>query len=219
MGWLLVRPWLWTLPLLAQAALVAAVVLGGLAVGGLLWPGQTAEWYWPKAMASIGAGAASVALLWVLLAPVVCGWVFERLAQEVLRERGLASVPRGFLACTASAAVMTVATLPERLWWILISLAASVLGPFAPLVSAYGIARVATLDAFDIALSARDPDHRSRREGLDRHQADRRLGAIGAWALKLLLMPTGVGLLLWMPAVVCGAARRVADRVGERAAA
>ncbi len=211
LGWFLARPWLWWLPVLAQMALVAAVTMGGVTVGGALWPGQTSAWWWREALA-VGGGVVGGALLWLTLAPLVTALVLDRLAAEVLRERGIAAAPCPWHAAIGHALAMIARTLPSRLGWTGVMLLSGASGPLAPLLAGYCVSRLACLDAFDTALAAIDPRQGFRAEGLERHQADRIAGALGAQALKLLLALPVVGLLLWMPALVCGAALRVAER-------
>ncbi len=94
--------------------------------------------------------------------------------------------------------------------WLLASWASLFLPQPLPLiVGAIAQARIAVIDAVDIALAVRGVPG-SRRLALMRcHRTDMRVGATLAAVLNMALGLTVIGWLAWFPALVCGAARLV----------
>lgn len=218
--WFFLRhPRLWLRPLLAS--LVNALVLG-LVVAGIAW------WWWPEAAVTgwerwlawgralalaIGAGL----VLWALLAPLLMALALESLAQAVLAERGVPVAGLSAGAGVAATLRVLVNTVPWRLGWPLAGLAAGLAGPLGAVVGALGAAHVAAIDSHDTAWSLCGRSGLERLELLRRDRAAVWGGAAVAALLLLALAGTVVGLVLWMPALACGAALRVAQGGGMAA--
>lgn len=212
--WYFLRhPRLWLRPLLAS--LTTALVLGAV-VAGIAW------WWWPAAAVTgwerwlawgralalaIGAGL----VLWAVLAPLLMALALESLAHAVLLERGVAAAGLPAGAGIAATLRVVVNTVPWRLGWPLAGLAAGFAGPLGAVVGALGAAHLAAIDCHDTAWSLRGRSGLERLELLRRERVAVWGGAAVAALLLLALAGTVVGLVLWLPALACGAALRVAQ--------
>lgn len=208
--WLLSRPRLWLRPVLAQAGLLSVMVAAMTTVGWYLWPVEAVTG-WARAweiLLALGAGLTAGTLAWLVAAPLITALVLDALAAEVRRHLGQGVDAGGWHSVPAALSMLRT-TFLARLGWTAVTLVALFLGPIGPLVGAYAMARVASLDAFDTALAAGDGHAACRRQGLIDHAGDRTTGALVAALLSLALGMTIIGWVLWMPALVCGAALRL----------
>lgn len=219
LAFFLARPSLWLRPLAASALawLLLLAVAGGLA--WWRWPGpEQAGWTWWLAMGKALAVAIGAALvLWVVAAPFLMALAMESLARAVFAARGVAVRELGVMDAVLATGRVAINTVPQRLGWPLAAVLAAFAGPLGGLVGALGAAHVAAIDAHDTAWALAG---RSGLERLGRLRAERaavRGGAAVAALLLLLLASTLVGAVLWLPAVACGAALRIADQAGSGA--
>ncbi len=212
--WFAARPALWLRPLLAHGLALAVLVAVAGGIIWLGWPGAGHPW-WSLALRAAGAvalGLAGALVAWSLLVPLLLAPVLDSLAAAVFRERGLAAVESPVLRSVADSLAVVVGTIPLRLRWLGFGLLGFVLGPAGPLLGAYALARVAVVDATDIALGVRGVAAGERLAGYRTGAGALRRAALVAAALQVPLAATFVGWLFWMPGLVCGAALRIAGR-------
>jgi hypothetical protein len=207
LGWFAARPWLWLRPLLAHAAALAVLISVATLVTWWAWPGAYPWWTWLwRAGAALSLGLSAALVTWALLVPVLLAVVLDSLAVAVFASQGV-TVPTIPIAQAVMGSLTVLSrTLPLRGRWLAVSLFALVLGPGGPLLAAYALARVAVVDACDIALAVRGVPAADR---LRLFAADRgwlRWSAVVAGGLQLGLGLTLLGWLFWMPGLVCGAA-------------
>ncbi len=210
--WFLRHPTLWARPLMGQLLVLSGTLAIGVSTIWLAWPDPNlSSWTWTwRAGAALALGPFAAAVTWMLLAPVVMALVADHLAAEIRRRQGFV-VDEGGWHSLPAALRMVQRTAAARLGWGMISLLSLFTGPLGPLITAYAMARVAALDAFDTALAAEDGTADHRQAGIIQHAGDRMTGAAVAAGLALLLSLTVIGWILWMPALVCGATlRRIA---------
>lgn len=217
--WLLAHPRLWVRPVIAHACAMAVMLALGLSVSYWLWPAsavlpETSSWWHHglKIGGAIGAGVVIAFSAWIILVPLVLAVVLDSLAVAVFRERGLPDIPVPVAQSIAAGLAVLVRTFPLRLRWILVMVVSLFTGPLAPIIMSYAVARVAVVDAYDIGLGVRGVSSAQR---LARYVAERgelRQAALTAGALQMLLAFTFVGWLWWLPALVCGAALRIAEQ-------
>ena len=85
----------------------------------------------------------------------------------------------------------------------------SFFGPLGLLVGAFGMAHLACIDAFDMALAVRGLSGARRRETMRAHRDEIVQGAMAGAVMNLGLGVTVLGWILWLPAMVSGAALQV----------
>ncbi len=214
--WLLARPPLWWRPLAVHAVALLVLLTVGIGSSWWLWP-EPQPWWWQtlKALGAVGCGVLLAVSAWLLAVPLLLALVLDSLAAAVFRERGLPDVPLALHRSLASGIAVLVLTLPLRLRWLLVALLGLFTGPGAPFIASYAMARVAVVDAYDIALGVRGLDSTQRMARHADERGDLRLAAVTAGALQLGLAFTFIGWLLWLPALVCGAALLTAEREGQ----
>lgn len=212
LGTFLKYPVLWRRPLAALLVSWIALIGAGGGVAWWWWPVGTANWWpWPLHLfLAIGLGIAAALLAWILILPLVMSFALEHLAREVQRRAG--AVPaneESILAALGSALTLTMRTLPLRLGWTGLALLSSFFGPLGLLVGAFGMAHLACIDAFDMALAVRGLSGAQRREAMRAHRDEIVQGAMAGAVMNLGLGVTVLGWILWLPAMVSGAALRV----------
>ncbi len=211
LAWFLSHPRLWWRPLLAYAVGSLVLLLMALLAGWLCWPtGDLAwfHWLWRVPLA-IGAGAAAGILAWSVIMPLVLALVFDAIARAALRERGEVINEEPLSDAIPSTMRVVIGTIPLRLRWMAVALVSGFAGPFGIPVATYAMARVAMTDAYDTVLAQRGLTGEQRLAELHAAAPQLRRIAVIAGALQLLLALTFVGWLLWMPALVAGAARGI----------
>jgi hypothetical protein len=212
LGVFLKHPVLWRRPL---AALLVGWVLLLAAGGGVGWwwwpPGPANIWPWPLHVGiALGLAVAATQLAWILILPLVMSFALEHLAREVQRQAGATPASEeSILAALGSSLHMLLRTLPLRLGWTGAAVLSSFFGPLGILVGAFGMAHLACLDSFDLALAVRGIPGKRRRELLRAHRDDVIQGAMAGAVMNLGLGVTVLGWLLWLPALVAGASVRV----------
>jgi hypothetical protein len=211
--WFLAHPGLWWRPLSVHAVALAALLLVAVGVSFACWPGDMA-WWWYLARASLALGLGAVAALatWALLVPLLLMPMLDSLAVAVRRECGLPIADVPILPAMAAGVVVLRRTLRLRLAMLGLGLVAAFLGPFGPLLGSYALGRLAVVDAHDVALAVGGWDSRQRLAFYAEDPWFWRGSALSAGLLHLLLVFTLVGWLLWLPALVCGAALRLSSR-------
>jgi hypothetical protein len=203
----------WLRPLCVAAALGSALLATAVAVAWWRWPGAEATgWHaWLGGAFAIGQAAAVVLACWLVLMPLILGLIMDALVHQVHRHHGVPAVilPAAWPALLASLRV-TAGTVTPRLLWgvggVVLSLCA---GPIGAVLAAFGIAHIACLDALDLGLAARGLDGAARLRALHAHRQEVLVGSLVAGALNLALAATVIGWLLWLPALVTGAAKEV----------
>ena len=217
--WLLMHPALWWRPLAAHAVALLVLLLVGSGCSWWLWP-EPQPWYWHtlKALGAVALGMLVAISAWMLTVPVLLALVLDSLASAVFRERGLPEAPVALHRSLAAGIAVVIRTLPLRLRWLMVALLGLFTGPAAPFIASYALARVAVVDAYDIALGVRGLDSAQRMARYADERNALRGAAMTAGALQLGLAFTFVGWLLWLPSLVCGAALLTAEREGHRRA-
>lgn len=213
---LLRRPRLWLRPLLASLATWAVVLAVAGGIGWWWWPApEAAGWErWLACGKALALAIASGLVLWAVAAPLLMALALESLARAVLAERGCALAELPAASAVAASLRVVVNTMPWRLGWPLAALVAAFAGPAGAVVGALGAAHLAAIDAHDLAWGLRGSRGIERLDLLRRERAQVWGGAAVAALLLLALGWTVVGLALWLPALACGAALRVADQAG-----
>ena len=213
LAWFAVRPWLWLRPLLAHGLALAVLVAVATSVTWWAWPGDHGWWSWLwRAGAALSLGLSAALAVWALLVPLLLAVVLDSLAGAVFASRGV-TVPAIPLAQAVAGSLTVLGrTLPLRLRWLAVSLMALLLGPFGPLLAAYALARVAVVDASDIALAVRGVPAADRLRQFAAERGRLRRAAFVAGGLQLGLGLTILGWLFWMPGLVCGAALQACPR-------
>jgi hypothetical protein len=204
------RPRLWARPLAAVAVgwgLIIAVSFGVSAGAFPSW--QLPWWDWLLlTLKAVGYGIAVFLALWVSVVPLLLSLAFEHLARAAQRDVGAGPVVEEPLARSlVSTCQVVLGTMLPRIFWLLLSVAAIFLaGPVSVVVGAIGMAAIGVIDAVDVALAVRGVPGSRRLAIMRAHRGALRTGALLAAALNLALGLTIVGWLLWLPALVCGAA-------------
>ncbi len=211
--WLLLHPSLWWRPLAAHALALLLMLSIGVAVSCWLWPAPQA-WWWhtAKAAGALATGAVLAISAWMLIVPLLLAVVLDALATAVFREHGLPDIPVPIHRSASAGVAVLLRTLPLRLRWLGVAVIGLFTGPAAPLIASYALARVAVVDAYDIALGVRGLDSTQRMAIYAAERNDLRRAAVTAGAIQLGLAFTFIGWLLWLPALVCGAALHTAAR-------
>jgi hypothetical protein len=212
LGIFLKHPHLWRRPFIGLLLVWIALLSASIGVGWWKWPAEPPNlWPWPLHL-GIALGLATVAALavWILLLPLVMSFAMEHLAREVQR---LAGAPpptsESMLASLGSTLHVLLRTLPLRIAWLGVALIASFFGPLGVIVGAFAMAHMAGIDAIDTALAARGIPGKRRMELQRLHRGELIQGAGTGAALNIGLGLTVLGWLLWLPAMVAGAAVRV----------
>ena len=205
--WFALRPWLWLRPLLAHAAALVALLTVGITVTWWAWPGDGAWWsVLLRACAAISLGLVAALATWAVIVPLLLALVLDHLAEAVFTARGFPPLAVPITRSLHDGVTVLLRTLPLRLRWLAVGLSALLLGPVGPLVAAYALARVAVVDALDIAASVRGLAAEPRVTMYATHRPALRRAALVASSLQLALAFTFVGWLFWLPGLVCGAA-------------
>ncbi len=206
-AWFAVRPWLWLRPLLAHGLALAVLVGTATVVTWWAWPGEHGWWGWLwRAGAALSLGLSAALVAWALLVPLLLAVVLDSLAGAVFASRGVTVPAIPLTTAVAGSLAVLGRTLPLRLRWLAVSLLAILLGPLGPFLAAYALARVAVVDACDIALAVRGVPATDRLRVFGGERRRLRWAALVAGGLQLGLGLTILGWLFWMPGLVCGAA-------------
>ena len=205
--WFALRPWLWLQPLLAHALALLALLAVGIATTWWTWPGDGAWWsVLLRACAAISLGLVAALAAWAVIVPLLLALVLDQLAEAVFKSRGFPPLSVPITRTVQDGVAVMVRTLPLRLRWLAVGLSALLLGPVGPFVAAYALARVAVVDALDIAASVRGLPAENRLLTYTAQRTALRRAAAVAGGLQIGLAPTFVGWLFWLPGLVCGAA-------------
>lgn len=208
--WFLARPWLWLRPLAVHALALAVLLAVAVATTWWAWPAD-GPWggFLLRACGAVTLGLVAAIGTWAVLVPVLLALVLDSLAEAVFKDRGMPAVSVPVVHSVSAGVGVLVRTLPLRLRWLGVALGALLLGPLGPFVAAYALARVAVIDATDIALGVRGWPVGERMALYRTERGSLRGAALVAGALQLGLAFTFVGWLFWMPGLVCGAALRI----------
>ncbi len=212
LGTFLKYPALWRRPLAALLVGWVALICAGGGVAWWWWPTGPANWWpWPMHLfLAVGLGVAATLLAWILILPLVMSFALEHLAREIQRRAGAQPAKdESMLSALGSSLGLTIRTLPLRLGWTGVALLSSFFGPLGLLVGAFGMAHLACIDAFDLALAVRGLSGPRRREAMRAHREEIIQGAMAGAVMNLGLGVTVLGWILWLPALVSGAATRV----------
>ena len=206
------RPSWWGRPMLAMLVALLLLIAAASAIGWWWWP--TAEitgwsWWWQMGRA-LGFAGVGALLTWMLVLPVLMAVAFEALARAVQVRAGSPPPPEPPIARAVLASLRVVAnTLHVRLGCLLLALAGAFLGPLGLVLSALAMGLTATIDVLDNALAVRGLNGLQRLRAIQAHGSELWQGAFAAGTLNLVLLPTGIGWLIWLPGLVVGAAERV----------
>lgn len=204
------HPSLWWRPLLATTVVWAVVITGAVYATIWQWPGSGSGWwsYTWHLFAALGIGLSVALVGWLIVVPIALSFVYEQLARHCHRLSGAAeSSEEPIHRSLVSTARVVIATLPLRLGWLVLSLTGSIVGgPVGIVVGALALGHVGAIDAVDIALAVRGVPGAERLRALRENKGMIRGGMLYAAALSFALGITVVGWILWMPAMVCGAA-------------
>ena len=209
--WFVLHPRLWWRPLLVHGVALVMLLACGVGTALHLWP-HDGPWYWYAfyACLALGLGVVSMGLLWLVLVPVMLAPVLDSLAIAVFRERGVESHELPFFVAVHAGLRVVWRTLPLRLGWLALGLVGAFLGPLGPFLSSIAVGRIAVVDAYDIALGAQGFTSDQRLAFYASRGPFFSGSALTAGLLQVGLAFTLLGWLLWMPALVCGAALRCA---------
>ena len=205
--WFALRPWLWLRPLLAHALALAALLTVGISVTWWAWPVAGPNWhilFYSCVAISLGLVAALAA--WVVIVPLLLAVVLDHLAEAVFTARGFPPLAVPITRSLRDGVTVLLRTLPLRLRWLAVGLFALLLGPLGPFLAAYAVARVAVVDALDIAAGVRGLTAETRLTSYGTNRPALRRAALVAGGLQIALAFTFVGWLFWLPGLVCGAA-------------
>jgi hypothetical protein len=210
------HPSWWWRPLVATFLGWALLGVVGVAVAWSCWPAAevTGLEHWLGVCVALAVACATALLTWAVVLPLLLWFALEDLARQAYRSTGREpqelNLARGF----AGSLRVLINTAHWRLVWGVGGLVAGFAGPVGVVIAAVGATHLVSLDAWDLALGL------DGRGGLDRlavmraRRAERFTGVAAGALMLLLLGPTVIGLLLWLPAMVCGAALAVADDTG-----
>jgi len=208
------HPAWWFRPLATTLAGWLVMLAAVVAVAWWRWPAGDLGW-WQRLLGislALGWGVLTALAYWLLLAPILMGLAMEGLARQVQTAAGAPPLAEERItAAVASSLRVILGTLPFRLGWLALGVIGVFTGPFAAVIGAVGTAHVASLDAFDIALSVRGIPGVERLRLIREHREHTRGGAVVGGGLNLAL---GLSLVLWpfwLPGLVAGAARAVLD--------
>lgn len=206
------NPAWWGRPLLAMLVTLALLVCAAAAVGWWWWPlAEVTGWSWWWQMGrALGLGGVAALLTWMFAVPLLMAVALESLARAVQVRAGSPPPPEPPIASAVLASLRVIAnTLHIRLGCLLLALLGAFLGPLGLVLSALAMGLTATIDALDIALAVRGFNGMQRLRAIQAHGAEVWQGAFTAGTLNLVLLPTGIGWLLWLPGMVTGAAEQV----------
>jgi hypothetical protein len=210
--WFALRPWLWLQPLLAHVLALLALLAVGIATTWWAWPDDGAWWsVLLRACAAISLGVVAALAAWSVIVPLLLALVLDQLAETVFTARGFPPLAVPIARSLRDGFAVLLRTLPFRLRWLGVGLTALFLGPLGPLVAAYALARVAVVDALDIAASVRGSSVESRLLTYAMQRQALRRSAAVAGGLQIALACTLVGWFFWLPGLVCGAALMLED--------
>ncbi len=206
------RPRLWARPMAAMLITGVVLLIVIVSVAWALWPLPDQTWYWTAfgIGKALGLGAGVGLLCWVVLSPLLMGVALDSLANAAQRELGLPAISDSALRSLWASLRVLLNTLPLRLGWSAAALIGAFVGPVGLIVSAYGMARIAAIDAADINLGVRGLGGLARLHAIQAHRDELIAGAFVGAMMYLVLTLTVVGWLVWLPAMVCGAALRTA---------
>lgn len=206
------RPAWWGRPMLAMLVALLLLIAASSAIGWWWWP--TAEitgwsWWWQMGRA-LGLAGVGALLTWMLALPVLMAVALEALARAVQVRAGAVSTSEPKLSAAVLAGLrVLMGTLHIRLGCLLVALLGAFLGPLGLVLGAVSMAMIASVDAIDIALSVRGLTGAQRLRAMRAHRVEVWMGALSASMLNLVLLPTGIGWLIWLPGLVAGAAEQV----------
>lgn len=206
------RPAWWGRPMLAMLVALVLLIAAASVIGWWWWPtAETTGWSWWWQMGrSLGLAGVGALLTWMLVLPLLMAVALEALARAVQVRAGAAPTPEPTMAVAVLAGLrVLMGTLHLRAACLLLSLSGAFLGPLGLVIGALSMAFIACIDAIDIALSVRGLTGGQRLRALRAHRGEVWLGTLSAGTLNLVLLPTGIGWLVWLPGLVVGAAERV----------
>ena len=207
------HPSWWLRPILGSLIGWLAVIGVGTAISWWQWPlPEVTGWHhWLGVCIALALGFATALAAWALILPLILWFALAGLARQAYRSTG--REPRELDVLRDGGASMRVVlnTIPHRLGAVGIGAVGGFAGPVGVILAAIATTYVVSLDAWDLALSV------AGRKGLDRlavlrdRRLERTIGVVVGGLLLLGLSVTVIGLLLWLPALVCGAAVSVAE--------
>lgn len=206
------RPAWWGRPMLAMLVTLLLLIAASTAIGWWWWPtAETTGWSWWWQMGrALGLAGVAALVTWMLVLPLLMAVALEALARAVQVRAGAAPTPEPRMSVAVLAGLrVLMGTLHIRLGCLLLALSGAFLGPLGLVIGGLSMAFIACIDAIDIALSVRGLNGAQRLRALRSHRGEVWLGALSAGTLNLVLLPTGIGWLIWLPGLVVGAAEQV----------
>lgn len=157
---------------------------------------------------SLGLAGGAAVLVGMVLQPVLMIFALDAIARARFRDAGLAPVAEEPVwRALGSALRVVLNTMPLRLAAVTTAfLAPLIAGPFGLALAAVVVAQVALIDAVDTALAVRGLTGAQRIAALAAHRAELRAALPAATLTNIGLSLTVLGWLLWLPALVAGAA-------------
>lgn len=213
----LFRPFLWFAPILtAVFACVVSLALSCLVLW-LNWPVDAALGFWASSFAVSVACAYAIltfVILWVLAIPFVMGYAFESLARRIIQQRQRQNqegdgshTSEPVVAAMVSSSKIFLRSLPWRLLWLSLGLMCTfVFPPLSIFVSAIALGHICILDSSEIVLQLLGHDGETRQNFYKQQRLSLLAAGCVAGAISLVLASTIIGLLFWLPGMVCAAA-------------
>lgn len=203
------HPPIWGVTLLAASVNLFLCLLAAGVVGWGMWPDEADlawyDWLW-QAPTAVASALAALVLAYALLVPLVWAACGDLIAGWWYRREGIPAEGEGIWEGVREGLIFMWVTKGWRIGWSLVVLLSGWTIPiFTPLLAAWSVGHIATMDAWDVAWARR------RIGGRDRHAQLRARGNLllpgaVAGALWLALSWTIVGLLVWWPGLYLGAA-------------
>ena len=207
------HPSWWLRPILGSLIGWLVVIAAGLAIGSWQWPvPELTGWHhWLGVCLAVALGLATALAAWALILPLILWFALAGLARQAYRSTGREPHELDALRDGGASLRVVLNTIPHRLGAVSLGVVGGFAGPVGAILAAIATTYVVSLDAWDLALSV------AGRKGLDRlavlheRRLERFIGVAVGGLLLLGLSVTVIGLLLWLPALVCGAALSVAE--------
>jgi hypothetical protein len=208
MGFFLSKPKLWLIPLLSAFLAWLLLFFVFIIVAYQLWPHHESAHlkYTLKAFQALGIGAIAALVLWVFFIPFFLNLCFEQLLKKVYLAKGDVLAPLSFFSSISSSAYILFKTFGWRIFWIVLGgLMIIASAPLALIIAQLGIAHIALLDGCDLSLSLKGIESKKKWALIKHYRLGILSGGCVAGLVSVLVMPTILVWLFWIPAIYIGA--------------
>jgi len=206
-GYFIARPHLWIAPLFAALLSFFVLVAAFFLTAYLSWPSDTLGFFsytW-GIFKSLGYASLVIIALWVSVFPIILNFAFENMVGKILHDKRIPIQGEGMMQAAASSIQVMFRTLGWRIFWPLATfISLFFFGPLAMVLAQIGMGHIAIIDACDLSLTIQGTPAKQRIAALKSRLLPILTAGFIAGMLSMLLTPTIIGWLFWLPGVYAG---------------